>query len=302
MQIREFRYVTTLARVLNFTKAAEELGISQPVLSRSIQAIETRHRLRLFDREKGRVHLTGAGSDFAARAAVLLRQVEDLELRLRRTAEGEVGELFFGMTQIVAKALMSKTLLTCLAASPELSVRAVVRPSPEFPHLLENREVEFYLSSKMFFPDPPGVKSLSIGHFPVRAMVRSGHPLLASLFNGDSSFRKLSTTQLAGSSFTPRFLGSCVEEAGPIVIEDLDSLISVAESTDAVFIGTPFAALESLDAGRLVLLPVPPGEQSINMEIKMYSLNGRTLSPVALRILDIIRSEVRILWTGFEKR
>jgi DNA-binding transcriptional LysR family regulator len=61
IDLRSLRYVVGLARQLSFTKAADELGVSQSALSRSIQQVERRSAARLFDRDRGGVYLTAVG-------------------------------------------------------------------------------------------------------------------------------------------------------------------------------------------------------------------------------------------------
>jgi DNA-binding transcriptional LysR family regulator len=93
MDLRSLRHVVVLGRLLSYTKAAEELGMSQPALSRSIQMVEQRAKVRLFDRDRGGVHLTAIGRLFVDRAAAVLREVDDLDRVLSRAASGAEGNV-----------------------------------------------------------------------------------------------------------------------------------------------------------------------------------------------------------------
>ena len=62
MEIRHFRYFLAVARQRNFTRAAEQLGIAPPTLSRQIQDMETTLGTRLFIRRQREVSLTEAGA------------------------------------------------------------------------------------------------------------------------------------------------------------------------------------------------------------------------------------------------
>ena len=79
MDLRQLRHAVTLGKLLNYTKAAQELGLTQSALSRSIQAIEERVQVRLFDRDRGGVRLTELGRLYIARANTLLREAEELD-------------------------------------------------------------------------------------------------------------------------------------------------------------------------------------------------------------------------------
>lgn len=62
MDIRHFRYFLAVARQRNFTRAAEQLGIAPPTLSRQIQDMEKALGTRLFVRQQREVSLTEAGA------------------------------------------------------------------------------------------------------------------------------------------------------------------------------------------------------------------------------------------------
>lgn len=61
MELHEIRYFLSLARTLNFTKAAEACHVSQPALTRAIQKMEEELGGLLFSRERGNTHLTELG-------------------------------------------------------------------------------------------------------------------------------------------------------------------------------------------------------------------------------------------------
>lgn len=61
MEIRHFRYFLSVARLGHFTRAAEQLGIAPPTLSRQIQDMERQLGVRLFERSQREVCLTAAG-------------------------------------------------------------------------------------------------------------------------------------------------------------------------------------------------------------------------------------------------
>src|SRR5690606_36984100 len=61
MEMQQIRYFLTLARTLNFTRAAEECEVSQSALTRAIQALETELGGELIRREHSKSHLTELG-------------------------------------------------------------------------------------------------------------------------------------------------------------------------------------------------------------------------------------------------
>jgi DNA-binding transcriptional LysR family regulator len=77
-----------LADTLHFRRAADELHLTQPALSRQIQALERELGVRLFDRDRRSVALTPAGRQLVADAAPLLASADAARRRVQRAARG----------------------------------------------------------------------------------------------------------------------------------------------------------------------------------------------------------------------
>lgn len=61
MSPQEIRYFVEIAGTLNFSRAAERLGVSQPTLTHAMNRLESDLGIRLFHRSKQGVQLTTAG-------------------------------------------------------------------------------------------------------------------------------------------------------------------------------------------------------------------------------------------------
>ncbi len=96
-QLRQF---LTVARVGNVTRAAEELAISQPALSRSIQRLEEAFGQPLFERKTRAVELTDAGVLLQSRAEEMLAILEDTKAQI--ADDGRSGRLRIGVIPTIA--------------------------------------------------------------------------------------------------------------------------------------------------------------------------------------------------------
>jgi DNA-binding transcriptional LysR family regulator len=88
VDLRKLRYFLAVAEHSNFSRAAEELHIAQPVLSRQIRALENELGAELFTRDNRGTRLTPAGTQLALDAAPLLADAEALRRNVARAARG----------------------------------------------------------------------------------------------------------------------------------------------------------------------------------------------------------------------
>ncbi len=91
--MRQLRYFVAVAETLSFTQAAQRLHMSQPPLSQQIRALEDDLGVRLLDRNKRRVLLTGPGRLFLEEARKILAQAEAARLSVSGAAAGYTGRL-----------------------------------------------------------------------------------------------------------------------------------------------------------------------------------------------------------------
>jgi len=86
VEVRELRYFIAVAEELNFTRAAERLGIAQPPLSAAIAKLERKLGARLLERTSRRVSLTPAGAVLAGQGRIALEALGAAVERTRRQA------------------------------------------------------------------------------------------------------------------------------------------------------------------------------------------------------------------------
>jgi DNA-binding transcriptional LysR family regulator len=89
LDLRKVRYFVAVADNLNFGRAAQELHIGQPVLSRQIRALEQELKVRLFVRDKQATQLTPAGEALLEDARALLAAAGAARRRVQDIAAGE---------------------------------------------------------------------------------------------------------------------------------------------------------------------------------------------------------------------
>ena len=106
MNLKQFKYVLTLANEGNFGKAADVLNISQPSLSQYIKKIEQQLGAELFDRNGGSVRLTDAGQVYIEAGRKILDLEHRMHNRLHDLAEYKDGSIIVGTSPYRSAAMM----------------------------------------------------------------------------------------------------------------------------------------------------------------------------------------------------
>lgn len=147
----DFRILTFLAvcGTMNYTRAAEELHITQPAVSQHIRALEETYGTALFRSEGKRLHLTEAGELLRRTAAAMHNDEQVLRDRLR-TGGGQEPPLHFGVTMTIGEFLIARPLSAYLARRPEAEVRMEMRNTEDLLEQLRRGELQFALVEGYF--------------------------------------------------------------------------------------------------------------------------------------------------------
>lgn len=285
--LRSLHHFVVLAQRLNYSRSAEELGITQPTLSRSIQSLEQQLGTKLFDRDRGGVSLTTAGVYTAERAGHLLSDAEDLHRHSLLSGQGRAGRIRFGMTPMPAHALLHQVLSERLTSSPDVVHEVVVRDADALWAMLLAGQIEFFASADRPPHDLSPARVDHLAKFPVSLLVRADHPLTRCA-TSDQKFPLLRSAW-AGiaipSEIQPLVLGE------PNIIEDYGVLEKLTESTDSVWLSCAHAVRDAVLTGRLI--EIRRVEHSV--DLLQFSLRRRSMSPLACAVSTELRQKTSIL-------
>jgi DNA-binding transcriptional LysR family regulator len=194
--LRQLRHFVAVAEQLHFGRAAATLHISQPPLSRSIRALESRVGATLLARTRRRVELTAEGARFLEEAKRLLAQLERAVLEVGSMAAGAGGRLRLGFVSLADYGVLPGLLKAYKAARPgvELSLREML--SPEQASALMAGELDFGL---LLPPVLPPASGANLEHVVVqRERFLAALPARHRLARGRG---RLAVRELAGDAF-----------------------------------------------------------------------------------------------------
>jgi len=117
------RSLLTVAAEGSINRASRRLGLSQPTLTRQMQALEQMVGGSLFERGPSGVKLTDAGHALARHAPAIIRAADEALADTRRHARGQHDELRIGYIMSAAQAFVSPALKELRGAYPAMKVR-----------------------------------------------------------------------------------------------------------------------------------------------------------------------------------
>lgn len=176
IDVRHIRQIEALARHRNFARAAKELGMTQPGLSRAIQSLENMLDVLLFDRNNREVTPTIYGQHILDFGRPLLRDASRLESDLELLKEGEKGELVIGSGPIPAEIFLGKVLGAMSLQHPNLNVQVIVERPATLLSMLNLRKVDVMIGDIRIITDTEGLTITELPNYPICYVCRADHP------------------------------------------------------------------------------------------------------------------------------
>jgi DNA-binding transcriptional LysR family regulator len=118
MEMQQVRYFLALARELNFTRAAETCNVTQPALTRAIQALEAELGGRLFHRERTQTHLSELGRMMLPYIQSIHAQAEAARLRAKSVGKMKNVELKLCAMCTLSPAMLADFIVSFRRANP----------------------------------------------------------------------------------------------------------------------------------------------------------------------------------------
>jgi DNA-binding transcriptional LysR family regulator len=122
LSLAQLRVFWTVANSVSLTKAAKQLGLSQPSLSQQIARLERALGGRLFDRINNQLVLTDAGRFLVRKAEIILAEVDEVQAGLFEVAAGRRRRIAVGALASIARCLVPAAVARTQASFPALEV------------------------------------------------------------------------------------------------------------------------------------------------------------------------------------
>ena len=142
MELRHLRYFVAVAEALSFTKAAKNLHLAQPSLTRQIKDLEAEIEVRLIDRSEKQISLTPEGESFLFDARRLLVECAESVQAVQRLSRGEAGQLNIGYVANIYNDLLPVTLGAFREAYPRTALNLFDMTPAEQYRALDEHQID----------------------------------------------------------------------------------------------------------------------------------------------------------------
>lgn len=132
----------TVARRLNFTKAANELFITQPAVTKHIQEIEHYFKVKLFERNGTKIKLTPAGKVLLDHTEQLFTVYRNLEFELNTFTQKKSGTLRIGASTTVAQYVLPPVLADFHKKFSHVKVTLTTNNTEQIEKALQNKNID----------------------------------------------------------------------------------------------------------------------------------------------------------------
>lgn len=287
MEMQQVRYFLAVSRTLNFTRAADECNVSQPALTRAIQALEAELGGELLRRERLHSHLTELGQ----RMLPLLQQCYDSAMAAKALAvaikKGEVQTLSIAVSLSVPMGTLAHHLSTLTGKCKGLRLKVHRGTPDQIAELLKSGQVELAVAGSLeeawerldrwqLFSEPftvvlnrahkfSNLDRIGIDH-------AAGEPILINRACEGSSVVVAHLADKSGRTVTIHEV-----ESEPDLIDLLEANLGISIAPASTVRTTNLRAIE-LDG------------LAVNRTVLVYSVAGRQRSQVCTTLLNLLRA------------
>lgn len=142
MELRQLEYFQAVSRLQNFTRAAEELHVSQPSITNSIHKLEEELGVQLFDRSQKKIALTDEGKAFYVRVEKILFDISQAVQEMEDFRQFNTGSIKFAVPPMIGAYLFPDIFNLFKKAYPNLDLIVYEEGSLAARAMLEREEVD----------------------------------------------------------------------------------------------------------------------------------------------------------------
>lgn len=298
LELKQMRQVLMLAELGSFARAAVVLNLSQPALSRSMQALERQLGGALFLRSSAGVLPTDLGRVLVQRARELVQMADELEMALHSKGAQQSGQLCVGSGPYPIETVITPALTRFIAGHPLVSVRLLSADWDQLLQRLRARELDFFVAEISTLSHEADLLVEALPEHALYFVGRVGHPLLSGGQRSVSPEEALAFPFAAPARIPPRLLAPMLAAKAKLpdslaaarpfpsiecnVVAAVKRIVAGSDTLSAL---TLSCLADELADRRLALVGAQPW---MTLRYGLVSLKDRPLSTPAQRLRELI--------------
>ena len=283
--LSSYRIFYTVANTGNISKAAKELYISQPAISKSIQKLEEGVGCKLFSRSSRGVVLTDEGKLLYEHVSEAFETLTMGEEKLKRSIELGVGHLKIGVSSTLCKYLLLPYLKEFIRQNPHISISISCQSTNDTLKLLEDNKIDIGLIGK-----PENLKNIHFDFLEeIEDIFVAAKDYLRNLkargIQKDHILQSSTLMLLDKNNMTRQYIDDYLQENQIIIkdsidISDMDLLIDFARIGVGVACVIKNFVREDLENGTLVEIPLgfPIHKREVGFAYKTTTKPSKSLA------------------------
>ena len=300
MELGQLEAFERVAREGNFSRAAEELQLTQPAVSARIAALEKRLGGSLFQRGGRQLHLTKLGKLFLPYAERILTAMVDGMVAVNSFHEGKIGQVTIAALDALAMTMLTKPMQQFRQQLPAIDLTIRYRMPRDIIDMLYDGSASLGLTSAPLWDK--GIKIQAHFQEPVQAVVARTHPLAVQQYQNQ---RPLTLANLYNHTIYRVTINSRVTAAIENIVENARHgnggavvFLPATMATGLLLQGSGMAFLpksyvkDYVADGKLVYLDISNMPQLYH-EPLLVSLAGRTLDQSNAAFLEVVQNHWR---------
>lgn len=283
--LSSYRIFYTVANTGNISKAAKELYISQPAISKSIQKLEESVGCKLFSRSSRGVVLTDEGKLLYEHVSEAFETLTMGEEKLKRSIELGVGHLKIGVSSTLCKYLLLPYLKEFIRQNPHISISISCQSTNDTLKLLEDSKIDIGLIGK-----PENLKNIHFDFLEeIEDIFVAAKDYLRNLkargIQKDHILQSSTLMLLDKNNMTRQYIDDYLQENQIIIkdsidISDMDLLIDFARIGVGVACVIKNFVREDLENGTLMEIPLgfPIHKREVGFAYKTTTKPSKSLA------------------------
>ena len=286
--LRQLRVFIEVSRLQSFSRAGDEIGLTQSAVSRCVRELETDIGLKLIDRTTRDVQLTDVGANLVASVSRLLTDLDDTLREIREIGEQRRGRVVVAASPTIACRLMPQIVAGCGRQFPFITLGLRDDVQSDVIRKVKSGEVDFGVVIGPFTTDDLLSEPLMTDSFCV--VCRADHRLAAQPQVAWADLEGERLVMLDYASGSRPIIDAAMDEHGvsATVVQELGhsaTVFGLVEAGVGVSV-LPWLALPLPAEVSLVARPlVPRAERTV----ELVRRRDRSLSPAAEAVWGLIR-------------